>query len=97
MQTTIKLLIASLACTVLAEGQEASTLDVNADQHSTFMDGEDVIEDLSEDVALDEEETEDIKPDVGNVRPFGGAGNPIASLLGGDMGAGLRGIFEDDP
>ena len=33
---------------------EESALDVNSKQHSTFMDGEDEIEDLSEDAILDE-------------------------------------------
>ena len=98
MHRSIKLLVASLFCASLTEAQESGTLDVNSAQHSTFMDGEDMIEDLSEDPALEEAEAEEMKP-VG--KAGGPGGNPLAGLLGGAFGGGpapgLAGIFDDDP
>ena len=97
MHKSIKLLIASLFCTSFTEAQEASTLDVNSNQHSTFMDGDDMIEDLSEDAALEEAEAEEMKP----AGMAGGPGVPLAGLLGGAFGGGpaqgLAGLFDDDP
>ena len=61
------------------------------------MDGDDMIEDLSEDAALEEAEAEEMKP----VGMAGGPGNPLAGLLGGAFGGGpapgLAGLFDDDP
>ena len=90
MQNTVKLLVASLFYSKLVEGQEQSTLDVNSDQHSTFMDGDDMIEDLSQDIALENEEK---KPQPANALKPAGPGNPLASLLGGaGLGGGMGGM-----
>ena len=66
-------------------------LDINSKQHSIYIDGEDEIEDLSEDPTLDEmekmEESEENQNSFG--RPMGG----IESILGGGM---FSDFFADD-
>ena len=53
MNKYIKLLLLTAFYSSFIKAQE-STLSVNNDQHSVYMDGDDEIEDLSEDAYLDE-------------------------------------------
>lgn len=78
MNNSLKLL--SLTAFLLYNLVEAdSNLDVNSNQHATFMDGDDEIEDYSEDAILDELEKEEQQ----NEKP---TGSSLASLLGGGIG-----------